>query len=403
MAQFLAPLINTQQFDANGDPLSGGTIEVYLAGSSTPATTTSDQAGAVPNTWPIVLNTLGVNTQGAVWITGGASYKFVIKDSANVTLRTIDNISGINDTTVSVDQWVVYQAAPTYVSATSFTVAGDQTQTFQVKRRLKTTNTGGVVYSTISASAYSAPNTTVTVVNTSGALDSGLSSVSYGLISPQNSSVVGMLLNVQVLTASGTYTRTPGATSGLVRLVGGGAQGSGSAATAAGEVSLGAGGQSGAYGEHWYAGNLPASQAYTIGAGGSSGTAGTGGAAGGATTFGTLSAPGGGASPSPVLGTPPLMIGANTTTAPATGCNILNSTNEVGGFGIAISGGGFVSGGGAASPFGGGAAPNVTGSGAGQAAISRGAGGGGASGGASSAAFTGGVGGAGLIVVYEYT
>lgn len=210
MAQFLAPLINTQQFDANGDPLSGGFIEVYLAGSSTPAATTSDQAGAVANSWPIVLNTLGLNTQGAVWITGGAAYKYVIKNAANVTLRTIDNVSGINDTTIAIDQWVAYQAAPTYVSATSFTVAGDQTQVFQVNRRVKTTNTGGVVYSTISASAYSAPNTTVTVINDSGVLDSGLSAVAYGLISPLNSSVLpaGIYAGEKTFAVSGPLLAT---------------------------------------------------------------------------------------------------------------------------------------------------------------------------------------------------
>lgn len=190
MAQFLAPLINEQQMDANGDPLVGGFIEVYLAGSSTPATTYSDKAGLVPNTWPIELNTLGVNTQGAVWITGGALYKFVIKNASMVTLRTIDNISGMNDSTVATDQWIPYQADPTYISATSFSVAGDQTPTFQVNRRVRTTNTGGTVYSTIKTSTYVAPNTTITVANDSGTLDAGLSSVSYGLISPQNSSLV---------------------------------------------------------------------------------------------------------------------------------------------------------------------------------------------------------------------
>lgn len=183
MAQFFAPLINNQQEDANGNPLSGGTIEVYLAGTSTPATTTSDKAGLVPNTWPIVLNTLGVNNQGAVWITGGATYKYVIKNAAGVVQRTIDNVSGINDTTVSIDQWIVYQGTPTYVSATSFTVVGDQTQTFQVGRRFRATNTGGLVYGSIASSSYVAPNTVVTVVNDSGVLDSGLSAVAYGILS----------------------------------------------------------------------------------------------------------------------------------------------------------------------------------------------------------------------------
>jgi len=210
MPQFLAPIINNQWEDADGATLSGGTISVYYAGTSTPAATTSDNAGLIPNTWPIVLNTLGVNAQGSVWLTGGSAYKYVIKDAAGVTQRTIDNISGINDTTIANDQWVAYQAAPTYVSATSFTVAGDQTQVFQVNRRVKTTNTGGVVYSTISASAYSAPNTTVTVINDSGVLDSGLSAVAYGLISPLNSSVLpaGIYAGEKTFAVSGALLAT---------------------------------------------------------------------------------------------------------------------------------------------------------------------------------------------------
>lgn len=192
MANFLAPIINSQQEDSNGAPLSGGQIEVYLAGTSTPATTYSDKAGLVPNTWPIVLNTLGVNNQGAVWLTGGVAYKYIIKSSpvtGAVVQRTIDNVSGINDTAVTTDQWIVFQGIPTFVSATSFTVAGDQTQIFQINRRVKSSNTGGTIYSTITNSVYSSPNTTVTVRNDSGVLDSGLSQVSYGLISTLNSSL----------------------------------------------------------------------------------------------------------------------------------------------------------------------------------------------------------------------
>jgi hypothetical protein len=57
-----------------------------------------------------------------------------------------------------------------------FTLVGDQTTTFTVGRRLKTTNSGGTVYSTITASVFAAV-TTVTVVNDSSSLDAGLSAV----------------------------------------------------------------------------------------------------------------------------------------------------------------------------------------------------------------------------------
>lgn len=192
MALFLAPIINSQIEDQNGAPLSGGTIEVYLAGTSTPATTYSDKAGLVPNTWPIVLNTLGVNNQGAVWLTGGASYKFIIKNSAGVVQRTIDNVSGINDSLNAADQWVVYQGVPTYVSATTFTVPGDQTQIFQFGTRVKTVNTGGTVYGTVVRSTYGS-STSVVIIPDAGALDSGLSLVSVGIITPVNPSLPGTL------------------------------------------------------------------------------------------------------------------------------------------------------------------------------------------------------------------
>jgi hypothetical protein len=188
MANFLAPIINDQQEDANGKPLSGGLIEVYLAGTSTPATTTSDKAGATPNSWPIVLNTLGVNSQGAVWLTGGSAYKYLIKNSAGVLQRTIDNVSGINDTTIAADQWVVFPGTPTFVSDTSFTVPGDQTQAFVFGARVKTVNTGGIVYGTVVRSVFSSL-TTVSIIPDSGVLDAGLSVVSTALLTPTNPAV----------------------------------------------------------------------------------------------------------------------------------------------------------------------------------------------------------------------
>ena len=59
MPQFLAPICNDQTFDANGDPLTGGQIETYVANSTTPAATFTSGTGAVANSNPIVLDSLG--------------------------------------------------------------------------------------------------------------------------------------------------------------------------------------------------------------------------------------------------------------------------------------------------------------------------------------------------------
>lgn len=412
MAQFLAPLINEQQIDANGDPLVGGLIEAYLAGSSTPATTYSDKAGLVPNAWPLVLNTLGVNEQGAVWITGGSLYKFVIKDSAGVTQRTIDNISGVNDSTVSIDQWIVYQAPPTYISATSFSVAGDQTGVFQVGRRIKTQNTGGLVYSTITASAYSAPNTTVTVANDSSALDAGLSQVSYGILSANETSMP-IFARQQRFTANGNFTVPAGVTVGFLSACAGGAGGAGGggAINADGVGSGGAGGGAGQSVIRSPVALVPGQViAVTIGAGGSGGTAGSpsadggAGSAGGNTVFGALAtllagaaSNGGGSFVSP-LAVP--AGGTSSTGYPSGSSGCDGATGFNGGVGAG--------GGGASGPFGGGGGAGRAGSFgvAGTAAYGFGAGGGGGGGGygTSGGGANGGVGGNGApgIVIIEW-
>src|SRR5690606_21093579 len=108
---------------------------------------------------PIILNALGFSPN-PIWLTAGVSYKFVIKNGDGATLKTIDDISGINDAAVSQSEWVVSGLVPTYIDATSFSVDGDQTSIFQVGRRLKTTNTSGLIYSGISSSTFGAGITT---------------------------------------------------------------------------------------------------------------------------------------------------------------------------------------------------------------------------------------------------
>jgi hypothetical protein len=177
-----------QFVDANGAPMVSGTLTFQAAGSSTPQNTYTTATSGVANSNPLTLNSRGEPTT-EVWLLGGSAYKVILKDSAGATVWTVDNVSGVNDVTSQLGlEWVASGLTPTFVSTTSFTLAGDQTTAFHVGRRLKTSNTGGTIYSTITASAFGAL-TTVTVVNDSGTLDSGLSAVSYGLLSATNTSV----------------------------------------------------------------------------------------------------------------------------------------------------------------------------------------------------------------------
>ena len=89
-----------QFFDSNGDPLSGGKLYTYAAGTTTPQTTYTSNSGATPNANPIILNAAGrLSGSGEIWLTEGVNYKFVLTDSNDVLIGTYDNISGANDGT----------------------------------------------------------------------------------------------------------------------------------------------------------------------------------------------------------------------------------------------------------------------------------------------------------------
>lgn len=69
-----------QAFDANGDPLAGGKVYTYDAGTTTPRATYTDQSGGTPNANPVILDAAGT---AHIWLDGEA-YKFVVTDSADV-------------------------------------------------------------------------------------------------------------------------------------------------------------------------------------------------------------------------------------------------------------------------------------------------------------------------------
>jgi hypothetical protein len=217
----LSPIGNNAQF-INGDPAVGAKLFFYAAGSSTKQTTYADEAGLIPQTNPIILDSRGEPAQ-PIWLTEGLSYKVVFTSSTDSDppaspIWDIDDVTGVNDASLTIDQWIDSGVTPTYVSATQFTLPGDQTSTFTVGRRVKTLVTAGTAYGTIAASVFGAL-TTVTVVMDSTPLDSGLSSVQLGLITPTNGSLpynlTASAIQKQTFTAfttagsSSVFTLTP--------------------------------------------------------------------------------------------------------------------------------------------------------------------------------------------------
>lgn len=87
----LSPLPVQRFFDNNNNPLVGGQLYTYIAGTSTLQATYTDSTGGTPNTNPVVLNSRG---EANVWMTVGQSYKFVLQDASSNIIWTVDNISG---------------------------------------------------------------------------------------------------------------------------------------------------------------------------------------------------------------------------------------------------------------------------------------------------------------------
>jgi len=87
--------VGWQFFDANGVPLSGGKIYTYLAGTTTPAPTYTDNVGNTPHPNPIVLNSSGRIASGEIWQPAGTSYKYVVETPAGVLIGSFDNVGTI--------------------------------------------------------------------------------------------------------------------------------------------------------------------------------------------------------------------------------------------------------------------------------------------------------------------
>jgi Pectate lyase superfamily protein len=99
MAVFLSPVggVAAQFFTNTGAVLTGGKLYTYTAGTTTPLATYTNATGTTFNPNPIVLDAAGrVPSSGEIWLTDGAQYKFVLKDSNDVLIATYDNITGIN-------------------------------------------------------------------------------------------------------------------------------------------------------------------------------------------------------------------------------------------------------------------------------------------------------------------
>lgn len=81
-------VFDSQFFDDNGDPLASGKVYSYVAGTTTAVSTYSNNSGTA-NTNPVVLSSAG---RATIFLSSAQCYKLILKTSADVTVRTVDNL-----------------------------------------------------------------------------------------------------------------------------------------------------------------------------------------------------------------------------------------------------------------------------------------------------------------------
>lgn len=187
MAQ-ISPVFNLPFFtDVNGNPLAGGLIYTYEAGSfSTAKVTYTSEAGDVENTNPIVLDSAGMLAGVAIWLEDGELYNLVLTDANGSPLKSFDDVTGVyvpSSSSSSASPIWVLVAGGTYLSPTSFLVPGDYTQQFVVGNRVRVTQSG-FTYGIITSVGFSSGNTTVTIINDGVALNPALTAVEYSVLFP---------------------------------------------------------------------------------------------------------------------------------------------------------------------------------------------------------------------------
>lgn len=85
----LPPVFRQRYFTASGEPLAGGKLYTYIAGTTTPQATYTDATETTANANPIILD---ANGECSLWL-GSSSYKILLTDSADVSQWTQDYVN----------------------------------------------------------------------------------------------------------------------------------------------------------------------------------------------------------------------------------------------------------------------------------------------------------------------
>jgi hypothetical protein len=132
----LSPAPKLQFFDAAGNPLVGGKLYSYAAGTSTPLATYTGNSTTTANSNPVVLNSRG---EASVWLSS-SYYKLKLTDSNDVEIWTVDNVGGfatMDDLTTAINALTASFATSGGSNLVGFVQAGANAVPTTVQTKLR--------------------------------------------------------------------------------------------------------------------------------------------------------------------------------------------------------------------------------------------------------------------------
>ena len=103
------PWIPARYFDDDGDPLAGGKLYAYAAGTDSPLATYHDPAGTVQNAFPVVADDAGYMD---VYLLSGQSYKLRLDSAIGVQQWLVDQVVAPGSGGAFTTPPIVLQAVP---------------------------------------------------------------------------------------------------------------------------------------------------------------------------------------------------------------------------------------------------------------------------------------------------
>lgn len=125
-------LPSQQPIQSTGLPYAGGQLFFYASGTSTPATTYSDNALTIPNSNPVVLNSAG-NLPNDVFLSPNVIYKIILNDSTGAQVWSYDPVYPLGAASATSASWAgtsTGSANALTVTAPNYNAANGQSISF---------------------------------------------------------------------------------------------------------------------------------------------------------------------------------------------------------------------------------------------------------------------------------